>query len=1740
MVSELGDYLSRELPDFMIPSYFVELTALPLTPSGKIDRKALPEPLDHKITAAGYMGPENHLQEQLVEIWSEVLNIDKNRISIDSNFFEIGGHSLKATVLMSKMHKEMNVKVTLAEIFKTPTIRGLSRHIPGTERENFISIEPVEKKEHYQLSPAQKRLYILQQMEAVYNMNAAWVLKGVLGKKQLEETFNRLIRRHESLRTSFQMIDDEPIQEIHEDFDFEIEYFDFKIAQVEVKVKEERSSANRKRLEGTRGLAPLSIDLATRNPQPVTRTIKNFIRPFDLSHAPLLRIGLIKIDIKKHILMLDMHHIISDGISLGIFIKEFTAVYEGRDLPGLRLQYKDYSEWQKRENQREVIKKQEEYWMKQFDTEAPVLELPVDYPRPEFQGFEGRTLFFQVGKKETWALKSLANNEDATFYMVLLASLNVLLAKLSGNEDIAVGTPIAGRRHMDLQPIIGMFVGTLVMRNYPDPLKTAAQFIQEVKERTLAAFENQDYQFENLVEKIVVNRNTGRNPLFDVMFAVQNIDLPGFEIEGLELEPYDYESGVANFDLFLQVFEKEEILTFSLNYCTKLFKEETVKLFITYFKKILSFLIESPLNPGKKISEIEIIPEKEKRKILYDFNNTRTAYPGDKTIHGLFEEQAEKNPDNIAVHGCMNAWMNEEGHITYRELNEKANQLACLLKAKGVQPDIIVGIMAERSIEMVIGLLGILKAGGAYLPLDPEYPQERIKYMLKDSAAKILVTAPGLTEKFEKLLIVNCQLLIVNEMPPKRRRLNNPPKEANSINNYQLTIHNSQLESANLAYIIYTSGSTGSPKGSTIPHKGISNRLHWMQDAFRLNSNDRVLQKTPFSFDVSVWEFFWPLLTGAGLVMAEPGGHKDPSYLVEVINRERITTLHFVPPMLNAFLEDPGIHSITTLKRVICSGEALPEVYQQRFFKSFPAATQLHNLYGPTEASVDVTAWHCQQQSQLNTVPLGKPIANTQIYILDRNLNPVPIGVHGELYIGGIQLARGYLNNPELTADRFCPRRPGGTLFEKNAPPGPPRKNFSLKRVPDRNYYMSHRSYMSYIYRTGDLARWLPDGNIEFLGRLDFQVKIRGFRIELGEIESKLRSHPFIEEAVVIAVENITTPGESEKKLAAYIVFNSSLSAASAKMEELRAYLSGKLPGFMIPSFFVPLENLPLTTSGKVDRKALPKLEAAVPDEGTYTPPGSQMEKRLVALWVEIIGIKKEMIGIDADFFKLGGHSLQAVRLIARIHREFNIRIPLKILFKVTTIRGLSRYIEGEVKEVYISTAPVEKKKYYPVSSIQKRLFILDQVGDIKTAYNLPHALIVEGEAGVDIQRFQRTFHLLIKRHESLRTSFTVIDNEPVQIVHKSVDFCMGYCEAEESEVHGLIDEFITPFDLSKAPLLRAKLIKLSGKKYLFLYDMHHIISDGTSTGIFLKDFTRLYKREELPGLSIQYKDFSEGQNSSHERVRSILKQKEKYWLDRFKGEIPKLNIYTDYPRPPVQSFAGDQIQFTFEKEWYQKVHQLMKETNTTLYLVLLAFYNILLARYTGQEDIIIGTPSAGREQVDVENVIGLFMNALPMRNYPRANKTFKEFLEEVKNNSIEAFENQGYPFGDLVEKVAVIDDLSRNPIYEAELLVQNMEIPEWEIKNLKFTPYEYVYPVTQVDIALEAVESGEVIFFTLRYSTALFKRSTMEKFVNSFRQIVSVVIDKPFIKLGDIKISHRLLSLQSNVYQENQMDFEF
>ncbi|MGB7604620.1 MAG: amino acid adenylation domain-containing protein, partial [Lutisporaceae bacterium] len=1460
-VSELREYLLKELPEYMIPTYFIQLDKLPLTANGKIDRKALPEPDGSITTGTEYVAPSNETEEKLVSIWQEVLGIQK--VGINDNFFELGGHSLKAINIAAKINRELNVSVPLAEMFKTPTIKGLASYVKGTKQSIYSRIEPVEEKDYYPLSSAQKRIYALQQFEEnniSYNMPMVMTLEGELDKTRLEETFNKLIQRHEALRTSFEVIEGEPVQIVHRAAGFEIEY-------------------------------------AEADKEKASEIAVEFVKAFDLSKAPLIRVTLAKIKDKEHILMIDKHHIISDGISTGILTKEFMELYDGKELTELRIQYKDFAVWQNEMFKSGEIKKQEEYWLKAFEGEVPVLNMPTDYQRPSIQSFEGDNISIELSEELTGKLKQIAKETGSTMYMVLLSAYNVLLSKYSGQADIIIGSPIAGRPHADLQSIMGMFVNTLAMRNYPESSKTFKEFLEEVKANSLQAFENQDYQFEELIDKLNIKRDLSRNPLFDVMFSMQNLDAGEMQIEGLTFKPYEIDNNIAKFDMTITAVELNKTIMLSLNYCTKLFNKQTIENMSKHLTNILSSISS---NTNLMLSEVEMLSEEEKHQVLIDFNNTEADYPREKTINQLFEEQVDKTPDNIAVEY-------ENTKLTYNELNAKANDLAIILQNKEVEADSIVGIMIDRSLDMIIGIMATLKAGGAYLPIDPEYPKDRIEYMLSDSNTKILLTQSHLAKDME----FEGETIIIEDI-------------AYSAEGSSVTKIN---KATDLAYIIYTSGSTGKPKGVMIEHKSVVNLAYSQINQFKVNEKDRILQFSTICFDASIEQIFIALLSGAALILVNKDTILDIQAFEEYIIKHEVTHIHAVP----TFLSNINYRKEYKVKRVVAGGDICPI----NLAKYWNEHCDFYNEYGPTETTVTSIMLLAKNiTEETNNLSIGKPINNLQIYILDKNKNLQPTGIPGELYIAGDCLARGYLNREELTAERFI----------------------------ENPFALVHGEKM---YKTGDLASWLPDGNIEFLGRLDNQVKVRGFRIELGEIETRILSYEGIEEAIVIAREE--EGGNSY--LCAYIT-----GIREFTISELREHLAEELPEYMIPAYILQLDKLPLTTNGKIDRKALPEPDGSINTGVEYEAPSNEIQEKLAEIWSEVLGIEK--VGINDNFFELGGHSLKAINIIAKINKELNVSVPLREMFKTPTIKGLASYVEGTKQSIYSRIEPVEEHEHYPLSSAQKRIYTLQQFEENNISYNMPMVMSLEGE--LDKIKLEETFDKLIKRHEALRTSFEIIDGEAVQVVHKEVSFKIEYTEADKEKAREIAAEFVKAFDLSKAPLLRVALTKIKDKEHILMIDMHHIISDGVSMGILTKEFMELYDGKELTELRIQYKDFAAWQNELFKSGE--IKKEEEYWLKAFEGEVPVLNMPTDYQRPSIQSFEGDNIGFELDEELTGKLKQIAKETGSTMYMALLSVCNVLLSKYSGQEDIVIGSPIAGRPHADLQNIMGMFVNTLAMR----------------------------------------------------------------------------------------------------------------------------------------------------------------
>jgi iturin family lipopeptide synthetase A len=1201
---------------------------------------------------SAYVPPGTGTEQVLVEAWQRLFGLEP--LGIEDDFIELGGDSLKAIMMINQVHKELNVTVPLVEFFKNPTIKWLARYASRARIDVFQSITPVEKKEYYPLSSAQQRLYILHKMNPAalgYNLAATMLLAGKCDMARLEYSFRRLIQRHESLRASFHLIDGETVQQVHDEVGFEIGYYQDKVEEI----------------------------------------IRDFIRPFDLSRAPLMRVALIKIAADEHIFVVDMHHIVHDGISQTILFKELTAFYRREELPGLKLQYKDYAGWQNQNMKKEAVKKHELYWLRQFPGEIPVLNLPYDFPRPLVQSFDGSTAAFEIDKKETKVLKTLVRSENVTLFMVLLSIYYVFLSKLSGQEDIVIGTPEAGRKHPDLQPIIGFFLNTLALRNYPCADKSFSDFLKEVKERTLETFENQGYPFEDLVERVMVNRDLTRSPLFDVMFILHTQwasrsgevgevpEVPERDAKDLTFKSYYYEKSTSEFDLTLIGFDKGDRLFFKFEYCTRLFDGETIRRFIDYFETILSAVLG---NPQQRIEEIGIISESEKQRLLVDFNDTAADYPTDKTIHQLFEEQAERSPNHIALIGVGTRFIasgsrKQTMQVTYRELNEKADRLAQLLREKGVQTGTIAAIMVNRTIQMMVGSLGILKAGGTYLPLDPEYPEARIKYIIEKSGTPVLVTQKNLIDKCKDVVFTGEMIDIFDECFSGEIVVEKIDKRAR------------QSSATAPAYVIYTSGSTGNPKGVVVQHKNAVNFIKGITSVIDFLPGKSILALTTISFDIFFLETLLPVTSGMKVVIADEAQQKDPQLLKKIILYQQVNMLQLTPSRLQLLLSfKDDLQYLSSAEELIVGGEAFPAHLFEQIREKFTG--KIYNVYGPTETTIWSTSKDLRR-CKAGELTIGSPIANTRVYIVDRHSRLQPLGVAGELLIGGDGVATGYLNNPDLTAEKFDHDLWDYLDYHDESKSNLSIKNYKLQITNKKDPFSQpmqscNHASMQYhsqppitplphypIYRTGDLARWLPEGEIEFLGRVDHQVKIRGFRVELEEIEEQLLNHRDIKEAVVVTKVN----RNNDKYLAAYIVPMNTGKEKDLDIESLTRYLAQLLPHYMIPSHFIPLDKIPLTPNGKIQRSALPEPgESRLKTGMTYVEPATEEEKIIADIWKVVLGL--ETIGVNDNFFNLGGNSLDVVRVNQRLQEAFSRNIPVVEQFRYLTVAALTRYLVRE------------------------------------------------------------------------------------------------------------------------------------------------------------------------------------------------------------------------------------------------------------------------------------------------------------------------------------------------------------------------------------------------------------------------------------------------------------------------------
>jgi len=1648
----LRTWLKARLPDYMLPASFTVLEKLPLTPNGKIDRNALPAP---DLTQPDALKePQSEVERLLSQIWSEVLGYEITNTQTD--FFEAGGHSLLATQLVSRIRERFAVEMPLKTVFEHARLQEQAQWLAQQQR--GISLPPLTQlaeDEPLVLSFAQQRLWFLAQLEgpsATYNMPAALRLSGEFSINALQQSFISLIEHHLNLRLCFPEVNGQATLQVL------AVYNPYGLIDLSALPKAQQQ-----------GLANHLID-AWAN------------APFDLTTGPLMRVLLLKLSSQEHLLLFNMHHIISDGWSISVLVRQWSELYEAYlqnrapQLPARSIQYPDYAAWQRNWLEGELLERQLSYWKEQLAGAPALLELPTDYPRPAVMTYQGAHLQTRLPAELTQRLKSFSQQNGVTLYMTLLTAFQILLSRYSGQPDISVGSPIANRTHRQTEDLIGFFVNTLVLRTQVNGAVPVTQLLFKVRQTALQAYAHQDIPFEYLVEQLNPARSLSHSPLFQVMLVLQNVPQEQLELSGLKISFEDTESTIAKFDLTLSLAEHEEVLVCDWEYRTDLFRFDTLKRMSEHFEILLEGLINQPT---QTVGQLPLLTEAEQQQLIA-WNQTQTDYPlVEKTIVDLFQEQVEQNPSNLAV-------VFEGQSLTYQELNSKANQLAHYLIEQGVQAETLVGICVERSLELVIGLLGILKAGGAYVPFDPDYPVPRLQFLLEDSQVPVLLTQ---SHFIERLSLGAAKLVGLDR------------DWATTIAAYSTSNPQKPNGAENLAYVIYTSGSTGKPKGVMIEHRSLTNLICWHHQEFAVNRLDKAALLASVAFDASTWEL-WPYLSCGACVCPVPAETviASGSALLNWLNDQQITITFIPTPLLENLLKtERGF--LTSLRRVLTGGDLLHSYLPSE------CDFKLYNNYGPTENTVVTTSGEVSPSARSRTPelpPIGQPIANTQIYLLDAHHNPTPIGIPGELCIAGKGLARGYLNRPELTFEKFI--------------------EVNLFGEPKR------------VYKTGDLARWRTDGNLEYLGRLDSQVKLRGFRIELGEIEATLTQHEAVTEAVVVLIKEDGNP-----RLAAYVTLATPTDDAAV----LRTWLKAQLPDYMMPAHLMVLEQLPKTPNGKIDRNALPAPDLLQPE--VLKEPQSEVERLLSQIWSEVLGY--DITNTQTDFFEAGGHSLLATQLVSRIRERFSVDMPLKTVFEHARLQEQADWLAHQQRGTSLPPlTPLAEGEPLVLSFAQRRLWFLAQLEGPSATYNMPAALRLQGELSQDA--LLQTFLNLIEHHLNLRLCFPEVDGHAtVQVLAvynplRLIDLSALSVEKQQRVANHLIAAFaLAPFDLSTGPLMRVHLLKLSTQEHLLLFNMHHIITDGWSISVLVRQWSERYEAYlqnralPLPARSIQYPDYAAWQRNWLEG--ELLERQLSYWKEQLAGAPALLELPTDYPRPAVMTYQGAHLQTRLPAELTQRLKSFSQLNGVTLYMTLLTAFQILLSRYSGQSDILVGSPIANRTHRSIEDLIGFFVNTLVLRTHVNGAVPVTQLLDQVRQTALQAYAHQDIPFEYLVEQLNPARSLSHSPLFQVMLVLQNVPGEQLELAGLKVSFEDSdSSTIAKFDLTLSLAEHEDVLVCDWEYRTDLFRPAFVKRMTEHFEVLLEGLINQPTQTVGQLPLLTSAEQQQLIAWNQTQTNY--
>jgi amino acid adenylation domain-containing protein len=1644
---ELRDFLRARLPEHMVPSSFSFLAALPLSPGGKIDRRALPSPVSAGVgepaLASGPTAPRSPTEELLAGIWEEVLG--RAEVGADDDFFDLGGHSLLIGQVLARVRATFGVELPVRAAFEARTLAALARRIEEAMRAlpTGIPSRPplarVSRAEPLPLSFPQARLWFLDRLEPgspVYNLPVALRLTGPLDPAALERALDEVFRRHEVLRTTFaEGADGEPHQVVAP----------FRPAGLP--------------LADLSGLPPAAARAeASRQIERAAR------RPFDLVRGPVARSLLLRLGRQEHHLLVACHHIAFDGWSVGVLRRELGALYAafaaGRPSPlaGPAFQYGDFAVWQRRWLCGEVVAAQLAYWQERLAGAPAALELPADRPRPPVQSFRGAILSLAFPPGLAAGLRGLARGEGSSLFMTTLAAFSALLGRFTGQTDVVVGSPVANRTEAGIEDLLGFFVNTLALRTDLAGGLCFRALLGRVRESALSAYAHQDLPFERLVETLQPDRDLSRSSLFQVMFSLDPAQ--GGELaSGLGCELQGVDTGTSKFDLSLFLEEGEGGLTAVLEYATDLFDAATVARLGRSFLALLSGLVAG--SAGQPVFDLPVLGAAERWQILGEWNEPAWWTPEDSCLHDLVAAQMERTPSAVALVG---------GHerLTYRELGRRSGRLARRLAALGVGPEVRVGVCLSRSPSLVTTLLGILAAGGAYVPLDPNYPQERLGFMLEDADAAVLVTERSLVPRLPSS---QARLLVLDDEEDGLAEAEPLPALA-----------------GNLAYLIYTSGSTGKPKAVAIEHRSAVAFVRWAQGVFDPAELAAVLASTSISFDLSVFELFVPLASGGRVILAG-----NVLELPDLPAAAEVTMVNSVPSALAAMAE--LVQALPAgVRTVNLAGEPLKGSLAQGLYAS--GIERVRNLYGPSEDTTYST-FEVVEKGSRREPTIGRPIAGTWARLLDPELRLVPVGVPGEIHLGGAGLARGYLGRPELTAERFVP-----------APLS------SLENAPGERQY-----------RTGDLGRYLPDGRIEYLGRLDHQVKVRGFRIELGEIETALEAHPGVREAVVVAVGE---PG-GDRSLAAYFVAGQPAPTTAG----LRDHLRSRLAEFMVPSTFTRLDALPLTPNGKVDKKALPAPEsgAAAREPAGLADPGGPLVELVAGIWAEVLG-RRELPGPHDNFFHLGGHSLLATRVVSRVRAALGIELPLRTLFAAPTVSALAAAIAA-ITETAEVAAPIERladRADLPLSFAQQRLWLLDRLEGGSPVYNLPFPCLVSGP--LDPGVLERALGEVVRRHEVLRTTFAATESgeprlvvaPPAGLALPRVDLTALPLPARQAEAVRLTEEQAwRPFDLATGPLFRAALLVTGTAEHRLLMTVHHIAGDGWSINLLKSELAALYQAfaagapSPLRSLALQYADFATWQR--HWLAGPVLELQLAYWRRQLAGAPEALDLPTDRPRPPVETSRGASFVTPLPPALAAGVQALSRQQGATLFMVLLSAFAALLERYTGEQDLLFGTPVASRGRKEVEGLIGFFVNTLVLRADLAGDPGFDTLVARVREMALAAYAHQDLPFERLVEELQPQRSLARSPLFQVSFSLGVEEVVRELAPGLPLSPLAIENRTAKFDLTLGIDVQDEALLATFEYRTDLFDHATAVRWAGHFAQLLTAVAASPEAPLSRVDL---------------------